>query len=100
MSLGIIVRPEAELDISEAYDWYEERSSGLGAQFLGAIDEALLLASREPEIFQRIHRSVRRALVHRFPYGIFYTIEPNEIVILAVMHTARHPSKWKQRSGG
>ncbi len=100
MSLGVIVRPEAELDINDAYAWYEERSSGLGAQFLGAIDEALLLASREPEIFQRVHLSVRRALIHRFPYGIFYTIEPGRIVVLAVMHTARHPSKWKQRAGG
>ncbi|MDP1605654.1 MAG: type II toxin-antitoxin system RelE/ParE family toxin [Rhodocyclaceae bacterium] len=100
MSLGLIVQPEAELDIKDAHAWYEARSPGLGAQFLDAIDEALLLVSREPKIFQRVHRSVRRALIHRFPYGIFYTIEPNRIVVFAVMHTARHPAKWKQRSKG
>ena len=98
MSLGIIVQPEAQLDINDAYVWYEERLSGLGAEFLDAIEEALLLASRDPEIFQRVHRSMRRALIHRFPYGIFYTIEPGRMVVLAVMHTARHPSKWKQRA--
>jgi toxin ParE1/3/4 len=98
MSLDLIVRPEAELDIKDAYVWYDERSQGLGEQFLGAIDKALLLVVREPELFQRVHRSVRRALIHRFPYGIFYTIEPNRIVVFAVMHTARHPSRWKQRT--
>jgi toxin ParE1/3/4 len=100
MSLGLIVQPEAELDIKEAHTWYEARSSGLGEQFLGAIEEALLLVSREPQIFQKVHRSVRRTLIRRFPYGIFYTIEPGRIVVLAVMHTARHPDKWKQRAEG
>jgi toxin ParE1/3/4 len=100
MSLGLIVQPEAELDINDAYAWYEERSPGLGEQFLGAVDNAPVLVTREPEIFQRLHRSVRRALIHRFPYGIFYTIEPNRIVVFAVMHTARHPSRWKQRAKG
>ena len=98
MSLAIIVRPEAELDISDAYIWYESKSPGLGAQFIDAIDEALLLASRSPEIFPKAHRSTRRALIRRFPYGIFYTIEAERIVVLAVMHTARHPARWQQRS--
>lgn len=98
MSPGLIVRPEAELDIKDAYTWFEERMPGLGAQFIVAVDEAMMLVSREPEIFQKVYRSLRRALIHRFPYGIFYTIEPNGIVVYAVMHTARQPSKWKQRA--
>jgi len=98
MSPGLIVRPEAELDIKDAYTWYEERMPGLGAQFLAAVDEAILLVSREPELFQKVYRSLRRALIHRFPYGIFYKFESNSIVVLAVMHTARQPSKWKLRA--
>lgn len=100
MTFDLIVRPEAELDIKDAFAWYEERSFGLGAQFLAEIDQALLLMAREPDIYQKVHRSVRRALTHRFPYGIFYVVEPNRIVVLAVMHTARHPSKWKNRAKG
>jgi plasmid stabilization system protein ParE len=100
MTLGLIVRPEAEQDIKDAYIWYEERLNGLGEQFIAAVDEGMLLVSREPEIFQKVYRSLRRALIHRFPYGIFYTIEPSGIVVLAVMHTSRLPSKWKQRAKG
>lgn len=100
MSLDLIVRPEAELDIKGAYTWYEERSPGLGAQFIDEIGESLVLVAREPEMYQKVHRSLRRALIRRFPYGIFYTIEITRIVVLAVMHTARHPSKWKQRAKG
>ena len=100
MNFDLIVRPEAELDIKDAYAWYEERSPGLGAQFVVEIDESLVLIAREPEMYQKVHRSLRRALIHRFPYGIFYTAETNRIVVLAVMHTARHPSKWKQRAKG
>jgi plasmid stabilization system protein ParE len=98
MSLALIVQPEAELDINDAYAWYEERSEGLGEQFLDAIDKALTLVMREPTLFQSVHRSVRRALIHRFPYGIFYTVEPSRVVVFAVMHTARNPSRWKQRA--
>lgn len=98
MSPGLIVRPAAELDIKDAYTWFEERMPGFGAQFLTAVDEAMLLISREPEIFQKVYRALSRALIHRFPYGIFYTIEPNGIVVHSVMHTARQPSKWKQRT--
>lgn len=98
MSLEIIVRPEAELDIKDAYTWYEERTPGLGARFVAAVDEALALVSREPEIFQKVYRSLRRALIHRFPYAIFYVIKPDGIAVLAVMHTARQPSKWKKRA--
>ena len=100
MSLGLIFQPEAELDIEDAYAWYEVRSPSLNEQFLGAVGKALVLVTREPEIFQRVHHSVRRDLIHRFPYGIFYTIEPNRIVVCAVMHTARHPSRWKHRAKG
>ena len=69
---------------------------GLGVRFIVAVDEAMTLISREPELFQKVHRSLRRVLVRRFPYGIFYIVEPNAIAVLAVMHTARHPSKWKK----
>jgi len=97
MSLRVIVRAEAEQDILRAYAWYEEQVRGLGSDFVTALDETLSLVAREPEIFQRVHRTVRRALLHRFPYGVFYVVESRRVVVLAVMHTARHPSKWTKR---
>ena len=100
MTLGLIVRPAAERDIKDAYTWYEEQMPGLGTQFISSVDEAMFLIAREPEIFTKVHRSLRRALIHRFPYGIFYTVEPGDIVVHAVMHTARHSAKWKQRTKG
>jgi plasmid stabilization system protein ParE len=72
MTYRIIVRPEAEREIQEAFDWYEERSEGLGAEFLRAADACLSAVQRTPEASQTAHSEVRRALLRKFPYALFY----------------------------
>jgi len=94
MNLGLRLRPEAEADLREAYRWYEERQAGLGEQFLLECDRSLALVQENPRIFPEIHHQVRRALVKRFPYGVFYIVETDEVIILAVLHQARSPELW------
>ncbi|MBO1351827.1 MAG: hypothetical protein EBE86_032680 [Hormoscilla sp. GUM202] len=65
----LIILPEAELDIVEAYDWYEERELGLGEEFLRCVDACIQYILRHPEAYQMIYEEYRRALVRRFPYG-------------------------------
>ena len=96
MSYSLILRQEAEKDLVEAYKWYEEKVPGLGSDFLTVIERALELIQENPARFPVIYRNVRRALMHRFPYGIFYFMEGERIIVLGVMHTARNPAKWRK----
>lgn len=89
-SLEIIVRPEAEEDIREAYQYYEECSVGLGADFLISVDAILSRIHRHPGLFQKIHKNLRRGLLERFPYGVFYLAEKDRLVVIAVLDCRRN----------
>ena len=94
----IIVRPEAEADIGDAYKWYESQRKGLGESFLLCIEESLARISRKPSIYRLVHENVRRILIHRFPFGIFFVEEDDRVVIIAVLHARRNPKAWKKRT--
>jgi toxin ParE1/3/4 len=96
MSYKLILRQEAERDLIEAYKWYGEKVPGLGTDFLAVIERALESIQQNPARFPIIYRNVRRALMRRFPYGIFYFLEGENIIVLGVMHTARNPAKWRK----
>lgn len=97
MSLAVHIRPEAEMDLSEAQRWYAAQADGLGEDFLSEVNRTLESAAANPMLYPEMHRGVRRALTNRFPYGIFYLPERDRIVVLAVIHLARDPDRWKQR---
>ncbi len=98
MTRSIRIRQEAEDDLSEAYSWFSGQVQGLGDDFLAEVDRALAIVAEFPEKCALIHKQARRALVRRFPYGVFYVVEPNEVVVLAVLHLARDPELWKERT--
>ncbi|HLP48586.1 MAG TPA: type II toxin-antitoxin system RelE/ParE family toxin [Candidatus Kapabacteria bacterium] len=97
MSYKIIIRPEAEADISESFRWYQGKVPGFGIEFLSCVDDAFDLIIEDPKIYQKIYKNVRRCLTHRFPYEIFYIIEGDNIIVLAVLHAKRDPSVLKKR---
>lgn len=98
MSLPVRVRPEAAKDLADAAAWYEEQSRGLGQEFLDEIRRALQRVVEHPELYPSMHSSTHRALIHRFPFGVFYRVEQDAIVVVAVMHGSRDPRRWKQRT--
>ena len=100
MTRELVVRPEAETEISEAFEWYEARVSGLGSDFLLSVDAALHAILRNPQRFPVIHKNLRRILIRRFPYQIFFLLEKHRIVILAVFHAKRSPRRWMERDNG
>lgn len=71
----IIIRPEAEQDIKEAFKYYEECSIGLCSDFLLAADTCLSIIQGNVNIYQVIYKKIRRGLIRKFPYGIFYFID-------------------------
>jgi plasmid stabilization system protein ParE len=72
MAAKLILAPEAEQDIAEAYAWYEERRIGLGEDFLSCVEACPEAINRAPERCPIVHENYRRALVRRFPYALFY----------------------------
>ncbi len=94
----VIIRPEAESDIADAYQWYESQRKGLGENFLLCIEEALSRISRNPAIYSVIYEEVRRVLIHRFPFGLFFIVGETSISVLAVLHARRNPKEWKGRT--
>jgi len=93
----VIISTEAESDLNQAYLWYEKQIEGLGGDFLLCVDACIQNIARSPKIFQKVHKNIRRALIRRFPYGIFYIEQPDHIMIIAVFHARRDPLVWQGR---
>lgn len=97
MVAKLIIAPEVEQDLAEAFTWYESRRAGLGEEFLSCIDACFAGIVRMPEVQAVVHKQYRRALVRRFPYAVFYEYEARLVTIYAVFHTSRDSEKWRQR---
>jgi plasmid stabilization system protein ParE len=97
MAAELIVAPEAEQDVAEAYAWYEDQRTGLGEDFLGCVEASIEAILRTPEMYSVIHKSYRRALVRRFPYAVFYEFETDVVTVYCVFHSSRDPEKWRRR---
>lgn len=97
MKRRTFVRPEAQTDIREAARWYEDREAGLGLRFIREIRTSLEHISQSPLRFPIVEEEVRRALLHKFPYSIYFVDEPEAVAIIAVLHQHRRPGAWKSR---
>lgn len=87
----LIIKPFAEEDAKEAANWYNEKRDGLGNEFLLALEASFTSLQRNPNHYQVVYKGLQRALIVRFPYGIFFIVEGNTIYILAIFHTSRSP---------
>jgi toxin ParE1/3/4 len=98
MSRAVWFRPEAEVELDDAYSWYEHRRVGLGIEFISRVDEALNRIQGDPESFPIVYRTLRQVLVHRFPFVIYYSTDEQRISIAAIVHGSRNPGVWKSRA--
>lgn len=98
MKRELVIRPEAESDLAEAFDWYERQSYGYGPLFVAAVDAAFMAVQENPKQFPVIYKTLRRALVRRFPYQIFFTADDTRIIVLAILHVRRSPKQWVKRT--
>ena len=99
MSFQVILKLEAHQDIFEAILWYESKREGLGKEFYAEVEKVKKILSINPTIFEIKYRSkVRLVRTERFPYIVVYVINDNNVVILAIVSTHRHPKIWKVRT--
>ena len=89
--------PEAEAEFYAAIDYYEDCKVNLGYDFAIEVYESIDRIISFPEAWCILESEIRRILVNRYPYGIIYSIEEKEILILAIMHLNREPDYWKDR---
>jgi len=89
--------PDAELEFTEAIDYYEDKEIGFGSDFAVEVYSAIERITARPKAWPIIEEDIRRSLVRRFPYGILYSEGKEEIFIVAVMHLHRDPGYWKHR---
>jgi toxin ParE1/3/4 len=93
----VIIRSEAEADITDAAIWYERQQPSLGHDFLAEIEFAIASAAENPFRFPCLRRKpeIRRVLPNRFPYRVFFIRRNDTIVVFRVLHAARHDREWK-----
>lgn len=89
----------ADIDIQQAYDFYENFQSGRGGIFMRHLDVAFGHVRTFPESAPIFRGNYRRLLVPRFPYGIFYAIEPTRIVVAGVLYLRQDPEAIVRRLG-
>ena len=89
--------PEALEEYREAALYYAERDPALALKFLDTVEDAIRRIVESPERHRILDEDVRRCLTHVFPYAVLFTIEPESILIVAVMHCSREPGYWKRR---
>ena len=87
----------AEREFTEAAEYFERESIGLGAAFIAAVERCVAEIIEYPESGRRVVGTVRRRLVRRFPYSVLYSIKADHIRVLAVMHAKRRPLYWIDR---
>lgn len=97
MTYEVRLRDEADRDLTAAALWYELNCPGLGQEFL---DEAVLLLrsiADRPAMYPIVWRETHRALMNRFPFGIYFRLSNRNIIVVAIMHGSRHPKNWQLR---
>jgi plasmid stabilization system protein ParE len=95
--MQVIQHPDATAELTEAAQVYESKVPTLGAQYLDAVDQAVAVIVAAPERWRIIEDDIRRYLMPRFPYAIYYRVLPDQLRILAFKHHSRHPDYWRSR---
>lgn len=97
--MKLVFHPDAAREFEEAVRHYRARGRVLGDRFAAEVRFAMRRILETPERWRVLEEDVRRCLVRVFPYSVLYTIEPDSILVVAIMHGRRQPGYWKSRLG-
>jgi hypothetical protein len=91
MAAKVIFKAAAQAEIEEAFAAYEAVRRGLGAEFLDEVTRVERHLRANPALYQRIDGDIRRAVLRRFPYGLFHVVDGDEVTVLGCFHLHRDP---------
>jgi plasmid stabilization system protein ParE len=97
MSWEIAYHKAVKREINAAYRRYEKEKEGLGEEFAECVQEQIAFLEMNPKIHGKVFKDVRKSVVRRFPFCIYYTIEGDRVYIISVFHTKQDPAKWQAR---
>jgi toxin ParE1/3/4 len=89
--------PDALAEFEGAAIYYAQKQPGLDLRFIANVEAAIQHIVEQPESYAVLEQDVRRCLTRVFPYAVLYTIEPDFVLIVAVMHCNQNPGYWRQR---
>jgi plasmid stabilization system protein ParE len=98
VAFTVVFTQAARAELIEAQDWYQGEAGGLGRRFRQAIHLLTERMSANPGQFPVVFRNVRRALMRRFPYSLFFVVENETLMVIACFHASRDPSRWQNRT--
>jgi toxin ParE1/3/4 len=98
VAFTVVFTQAARAELIQAQDWYEGEAPGLGSRFRQAVDVLAERISANPRQFPVVFRSVRRALLRRFPYSLFFVVEDETLLVIACFHASRDPLQWQNRT--
>lgn len=94
---ALVMREAAAADVRGAVRWYEAQTPGLGREFLRSVRALLASMEREPRLYPVGEGAIRRALLRRFPYALYFMLEDDAVVVVACLHVRRDPAEWQGR---
>jgi hypothetical protein len=97
MTWEIVYRKEVKKEMKAAYKWYEKEKEGLGEEFAECVQEAFTYLEINPRIHSKVFKDVRKAVVRRFPFCVYYTIDGDRVYIVSIFDTRQDPAKWQSR---
>ena len=89
MSFNVVFSDWADYDFNEIAHWYKVIRTGLDDEFILCLETEIEVIKRNPLLFKKIYKNVRRAVLHRFPYNLYYALEENKLIVLAIAHHKR-----------
>lgn len=98
MNLPIVLRDEAEAEFDEAFDWYDAKRPGLGLEFVAEVQNEFDRIAANPLLHQVAFADIRKGVLRRFPYCVFYRPHQDRVEVIAVFHSSRSPSIWQGRA--
>lgn len=94
----VIIHTEAIREFDNAIAYYEAQKVGLGLDLLSEVEQVLGNIQQNPNLgTQHTIAQVRRYVLQRFPYLVFYVEFEEFIWIIAIAHGRRKPDYWKKR---
>lgn len=88
--------PDVADEVDEAYRWYEGRQTDLGDDFFAALEATYRLIAATPLMHQLVEGDVRRSVLRRFPYCVYYRVLADRVEVIAVQHGRRDPADWRR----
>ncbi|MCC5609308.1 type II toxin-antitoxin system RelE/ParE family toxin [Nostoc sp. CHAB 5834] len=98
MNYVLVFRPEVREELNDGHSWYESQKPGLGDEFLDCVDETVNRISQISESYVIVYADIRRAVVRRFPYAVYYRIVSSRVIVTAIFHGCRDPKSWQTRT--